>query len=112
LAALLGKDPPVSTKPPLEQVQAQKNKQAAPFDAAQPNQPKVPTPQDVQKAMEDAISGKEIPPKIELVESSGMASAMSMFQMESLPATGPLLGAPPTGSSGGAWRAFGKFVKK
>lgn len=114
LAAILGKEPPVVNRPSLEQVQ-QKNNQAntsSETQLAKENLPKPPTPQDVQRAMEDAMSGKESKPKVELVESSSMSSAMGLFQMESLPASGPLLGNPSTGPSGQIWGAFKKFVKK
>ena len=117
LAAILGKEKPVETKPPLEQTQKENNQKfsTGPEDAAQQAQPKPPgqkSPQEVQKAYEDALLGIDTKPQMELVESSGMSSAMSMLQMESLPSAGPILGSPATGNSGQVWGAFKRFVKQ
>jgi hypothetical protein len=112
LAAILGKDPPANNKPSLEQVQTQKRQEGGVTpETTGPNQPSVPTPQDVQKAMEAAMNGQESLPKVELVESSSMSSAMGMLQMESLPAGGPLLSNPAVGQSNKVWGAFKKFLR-
>jgi hypothetical protein len=71
-----------------------------------------PNSAEVQKAMEDAMCGKELPPKVQLVESSSMATAQSLLQMEPIAGGAPLLGPPPSGPSGRVWEAFKPFAKK
>jgi len=106
LAAILGKEPP----PPLNPVNKalvmpQLQQQPAPAKPAQ-------GPTNVQRAMEAAAAGRELPSKVQLVPSSSLSTAAGILQMEGVDAGagGPLLWAPPTGSGGQqVWAAFKRF---
>jgi hypothetical protein len=110
LAAILGKEPP----PPLNPVnKALVMPQLQQQPAAAPARPS-PGSTNVQKAMEAAMEGRELLPKVQLVPSTSLSVAAGILQMESADAGagGPLLGSPPTGTGGQqVWSAFKRFFR-
>ena len=106
LAAIVGKEPPVE-KPSLEAVQKAKAKPKV--DGAEMSGQEPKTPQELAKAYEDALAGKESKPAMELVESSAMLQAESLLKMDSRPPVQLAGLSKPV--PGQVWESFRKFVK-